>query len=121
MQVIELKNGAIVFKPRMTFVYNENSRPFAYCRLCGAVKYDDNELNRRKWAAKHSDTHSKREHQALNDSNLWVTPEAQNKLAPHGLISITDIIENDEIRAAGEEAPRVNEEVLREKVLNGAL
>jgi hypothetical protein len=100
-------------------------REFAGCRICGAVfqsrmaiEVSDEEweaervifetavaIETRQWRNKHSAKHPMREHVALEKSGLTFTPEATIKLAPFGLVPVSDA-EVTEIAQAMREAPR---------------
>lgn len=87
-------------------------KPYTYCRICGAVYQSpifyepDAVKDRKEWSHKHAYAHTTIEHEYLRDSNLWLMPEAQHRLAALGIISITDMSLNDEVKHAGETAPR---------------
>jgi len=100
-------------------------REFAGCRLCGAVfqsrmaiEVSDEEwaadrlvfetavaIETRQWRNEHNMRHSEREHIALRERGLTLTPEAAMKLAPFGLVPVGDA-EVAEIAQALREAPR---------------
>jgi len=101
------------------------SYPFTYCRLCGDVyqtaqsrNYDPNDivesaLDRRAWSYKHISTkHTQRELDALENSGLYMTPEAQYKLAPLGVVSLSDFKISEEHHQAGKDAPRYREDLV---------
>lgn len=119
-----LLDHTIVGQTATTLEFNKE-RAFAGCRICGAVfqphvntlavsdeEYARNPLLRieaeaeiRLWRDRHNERHSAREHLALAESGLTLTPEAAHKMAPFGLVPVADA-ENDEIADALRSAPR---------------
>lgn len=89
-------------------------RPCAGCRICGAVfqsdldrmqnptKWDihDAILLQKEWREKHNKTHTDKEHLMLALSGMWCTPEAAQKLASYGIISLSDMVLYDETEDA---------------------
>lgn len=63
---------------------------------------------RQKWGRRHflRAGHSNVELDALNTSNLWLSPEAAYKLAPYGIFSPTDASYSEEHAEAMKESPR---------------
>jgi hypothetical protein len=101
-------------------------REFAGCAICGtlfqsrlAIEVSDEEwqadhlvmetavaIETREWRAKHTRSHSEREHQALRASGRTFSPEAAHKLAPFGLVPLSDGLDDDEVAHAMRTAPR---------------
>jgi hypothetical protein len=85
-----------------TAVFDPNES-YSYCRLCGAiyqaidVPEPLNTAMRRNWSEDHSNNHSEKEHANYANSGLFLTPEAQIRLAAFGIVDLTA---NDEIRQA---------------------
>jgi hypothetical protein len=64
-------------------------------------------VQRRNWSQHHaSKMHTQKEHDMLAASGRFCTPEAAHKLAPLGVVTLTDSF-HEENRAAQEEAPRL--------------
>lgn len=101
-------------------------RPWVSCQLCGAVYQGPLDLrvppghlpensmiaklaqNRRnEWALKHSKTHSEHEHNMYRLSGRFATPEAAQKLAARGIMSIVDMVMDDEVENALKEGKPV--------------
>lgn len=93
-------------------------RDHSYCRICGTVYQTqpapntaqevlDAELLRRRWSQKHARLHTTRQHRQLAQSGMHCTPEALVKLAPLGIIPVSDIVLSDESEHAGLTAPRM--------------
>jgi len=62
---------------------------------------------RRNWSQHHAThSHTQHEHELLAASGRFCTPEAAHKLAPLGVVTLTDSF-HEENRAAQEEAPRL--------------
>jgi hypothetical protein len=93
---------------------------YTLCRLCGALYQPEvarrvqtleiSELSRRmrqEWSIRHARTHTDTEHRQLHLSGRAFTPEALVRLAPYGVIAISDMALDDESAAAGLEAPRM--------------
>lgn len=93
--------------------------PYAGCRICGkvfqpqilrrdAVPYERRVLIVRHWRVNHAKTHTEFEHRSLALSGQWATPLAQTRLAPFGIVDMTDrgTTLNQESDAALIEAPR---------------
>lgn len=113
--------GALVGKPEdLGFIPD---RPHTMCRICGSVfqpgldrvpqdEYTMEvqyaaEIQRREWSQTHARTHTSTEHRQLHLSGRAFTPEALVRLAPLGIIPITDMALDEECAAAGLEAPRM--------------
>ena len=110
-------HGAAVGLSQITNLKFDIGRPYTYCRICGSLYQSDSDRSavtdeekyiasekRRNWSIKHSKDHLDIEHIMLLKSGLWVTPEAQIKLASFGVISVQDMVFNDEIEAALKES-----------------
>lgn len=106
--------------------------PYTYCLLCGAVYQppaqrkpvlnpqeslahenapNDTAVKRRArqaWSHRHASKHSIKEHRMLALSGRRFTPEAQAKLAPLGIVALTDIALSPEHAQAAREAPRIS-------------
>lgn len=93
--------------------------PYAGCRICGRVfqpamcRKESVPIERRvslvkTWRVRHAHTHSIDEHRLLALSGQWATPLAQTRLAPFGIVDMTDRgqILNSESDQALIEAPR---------------
>jgi hypothetical protein len=89
------------------------SKPNVFCRICGAVFQGPLDrtavgvlqealaLSERKaWSHRHAKTHSAYEHRMLAESGRFYTPEAAVKLAPFGIISMSDAWADEEIAQA---------------------
>jgi hypothetical protein len=103
------------------FTY-DGSRPARHCGICGESYqpdearlpnyYADREVQLkvdfllRHWAHNHNKMHSERERLAFIKSGKLMTPEAALKLIPLGIYPLADLTLDDEIIAAGFEAPR---------------
>lgn len=100
------------------------TRPFTYCRLCGAVyqtaqsrSYDPQDQIesadiRRRWSYSHiALRHTQEQVDALERSGLYMTPDAQEKLAPLGVIALTDFRKSEEHHQAGLSADRYREDL----------
>jgi len=123
-----LLDHSIVGQSALTNFRFNKERPYAGCRLCGAlfqpewfmeaseIQYNlataRNNLSMReigRWREQHNLRHTAAEHLALAESGLTFTPEAARRLAPFGLVPVTDV-EDAEIRDALKEAPRAPED-----------
>lgn len=92
----------------------DSTKPCSYCKLCGWVYQDYNtriavtpyevaqaEEGRRNKANSHYMlAHSEAQRKAYEGSGLFLYPEAAYKLASKGIISITDLVNNEETRRA---------------------
>lgn len=101
-------------------------KPFTYCRLCGAVYQTRQSRNvtdpqaqiesaaiRKTWSFKHiAAKHTQQQLDALEKSGLYMTPEAQFKLAPLGVIALSDFRISEEHHAAGLAAQRYREDLV---------
>lgn len=99
---------------------------FSGCCICGAVFQSELDrkvfagwatpaeqvqatVARRNWSQEHArKMHTQKEHDALAASGRFCTPEAAYKLAPYGVVTLTDSF-HEENRSAQEEAPRIPE------------
>lgn len=99
---------------------------FSGCCICGAVFQSPTDrkvyagyaspqeqvqatVARRNWSNYHATKmHTQKEHDQLAASGRFCTPEAAHKLAPYGIITLTDSF-HEENRKAQEEAPRLPE------------
>ena len=95
-----IPNPASPSKPPQLVFALDPTLDFTYCRICGAYFCHPAKLSRQVWSHKHSQTHSERQHHFLSISNLWLLPDAAHKLASAGIISLTDLVMDDEIEAA---------------------
>lgn len=99
--------------------------PFTYCRLCGDAyqtplsrSHDPNDViesaeDRRRWSHSHIATkHTQKQLDALEQSGLYMTPEAQHKLAPLGVIALDDFKISEAHHQAGLEAARYREDLV---------
>lgn len=101
-------------------------RDHSYCGICGAVFQSEADRDpvgvyqqdpaqfshrlanveiharnlRQQWRLTHSKTHPQRAHNSLRLSGRHVTPEAAEKLAAFGIISLTDLVMDDEVSHA---------------------
>lgn len=84
-------------------------RPFRCCLICGVVYQTEedrthlesesvlkNYLRRQLWSERHAKQHSDQQHNQLRQSGLFALPEAAEKLAAYGIISITDLVMDNE-------------------------
>lgn len=96
---------------------------FSGCCICGAVFQSPLDrkvfqgwatpteqvtatVQRRNWSQYHARTmHTQKEHDDLAASGRFCTPEAAFRLAPYGIVTLTDSF-HEENRKAQEEAPR---------------
>lgn len=91
-------------------------KPFAACRLCGAVYQSERDRTEPwsdelrtyhdVWRGVHNRKHSEFEHKMLALSGRQLTPEAAYRLAPYGVIPMLDIVLDDEVKHAMATAPR---------------
>jgi hypothetical protein len=95
-------------------------KPYTGCRLCGALYQTDADRNirsnqdiidriaaRRDWSFKHARKHPQWEHEQLELSGAYMTPDAAMKLASFGIISLSDMALVDEHWHAGRESHRM--------------
>ena len=87
-------------------------RPYRACLLCGRIYQTDddrdlsvcNSLNavgrRQEWALIHAQRHPASLHRQLRQSGNGILPEAAYKLAAFGLIDISGLLFDEEIKAA---------------------
>lgn len=89
--------------------------PYRACLICGVVFQPT--LNtpraRQEWAISHGKEHTAKEHVDLRKSGRLCTPEAALRLAAFGLIDVTGLIMDDELKSAYREAPRLPVEAVR--------
>lgn len=109
--------GLTYAAPDMSFAAD---RDYTLCRLCGAL-YQPKEARmsqtleistlsrqkRKEWSIRHARTHTDTEHRQLHLSGRAFTPEALVRLAPYGVIAVSDMALDEESAAAGLEAPRM--------------
>ena len=97
---------------------------FSGCCICGAVFQSELDrkvfygyatpgeqvsatVQRRNWSNHHANKqHTQKEHDDLAASGRFCTPEAAHKLAPYGIVTLSDSF-NEENRLAQEEAKRL--------------
>lgn len=98
------------------------TKPYRYCRICGVVYQTERDRNpperkvdirgvrdlehvlwqadvyerQIRWSVKHAGTHTNSEHELLAMSGLYMMPEAAEKLSAFGIISIRDLVMDDE-------------------------
>lgn len=109
--------------PNFTF---DLTKPYAGCRLCGELYQseldrtppvadsiqnlrviDEAARRRERWRELHTKRmHTEKEVELFAASGLTFTPEAANRLAPLGIIPMTDAVLNGEVASALLEAPR---------------
>lgn len=99
--------------------------PYTGCLICGAVYQTDLDrlgesefasAGRKRWASKHATTHSRLQHLALRQSGRMYTPEAAQRLAAFGLISLTDMVLDDEVKdALGDSSVKAGDREVIEK------
>lgn len=119
--------GAAIGLDSLEGLLFDASRPYDGCRICGAVfqtDYDRNPVGqfknktgrrmfssveavnayalqlRREWSREHNKQHTEREHRLLAMSGRWLTPEAAQRLAAFGVISLVDLALDDEVQDA---------------------
>lgn len=104
------------------------NKPYSGCNLCGAVYQGPLDLRvppghlpensmiaklaydaREEWRLKHSKTHSEMEHRMLALSGRWATPEAAQRLAALGIMSVVDMVIDDEVASALAEGSSIPE------------
>lgn len=117
-------HGASVGLRTLTGLNFDPSRPYAGCRICGRIfqsRFDRDPVGvfrtqgafrseehvnayalqlRKGWSQTHAKTHSAHEHLSLALSGRWCTPEAAEKLAAFGTISIIDLVMDNEVNSA---------------------
>lgn len=92
--------GTMVGATALTNFAFDQSMPYGGCRICGTVwqpavlrsptvNYERKVRIVKAWRKSHALSHTLSEHQALALSGLWALPEAQQKLAPFGIIDMT--------------------------------
>jgi hypothetical protein len=106
----------------LTSLTIRKDRELAACRICGAIfqpkrntdtpdaLYTQHDANLAgieiiEWRRKHNLSHSEKEHVAFIRSGRTLTPEAAQKLAPFGLVPLSDS-QDPEIAQAMREASR---------------
>jgi hypothetical protein len=72
--------------------------PYTGCRLCGRIFQSELDRSniapvealelRKNWSLKHAKLHTELEHQLLEKSGWWCTPEAAQRLASFGIVDI---------------------------------
>jgi hypothetical protein len=62
---------------------------------------------RKEWSFKHARTHPQWEHDQLEKSGAYMTPDAAMKLASFGIISLSDMALSNEMWHAGRESHRM--------------
>lgn len=85
------------------------SKGYTYCGVCGALYQSPLQEpkateDRRKWSFRHARTHKLVEHAELAKSGRHVTREAALKLMPYGIISLEDMVLDDELSKALQKA-----------------
>jgi len=99
--------------------------PYSGCLICGAVYQTDLDrlgesefakAGRTRWSQTHARKHTRLQHMALRNSGRTCTPEAAQRLAAFGVISLTDLVLDDESKSAlGESQVKSgNQEVIEE-------
>lgn len=90
------------------------------CRLCGRVFQSDLDrlkgatnqqlvdalVKRRDWSFKHARVHPQWEHDQLEQSGNYMSPDAALKLASFGIIALSDMALHNEHWNAGRESSR---------------
>lgn len=119
-----LTGGAVGLNTLTGLVFDPN-KDHTSCLVCGVVFQSDYDRNpvvqfennkglfrsvaevelyalglRKEWAANHAKTHSEREHRQLKASGRFCTPEAAHKLAAFGLVSLVDLVIDEEVADA---------------------
>lgn len=107
----------------MNDTFNPNAA-FTGCCICGTVFQSDLDrkvfagyasaqehvqatVARRNWSQQHATrSHTQKEHDDLAASGRFCTPEAAFRLAPYGIVTLTDSF-HEENRKAQEEAPKL--------------
>jgi len=114
---------SIVGRDELTNFEFDPDKPFRCCLLCGDVYQTDADRaimpnspplviynapqRRQMWAELHNrQKHTDAEHRNLKLSGLMCTPEAAEKLAPYGIVPVSDIVLSDEHEHAAKQAPR---------------
>lgn len=99
-----------------------SDREYTACRICGDLfqpalervpdsEYTDavkaqSQQQQRWWSENHNRKHPLWEHEQLEKSGRFLTPEATYRLVPYGVIPLSDLVFDGEHAAAGLEAPR---------------
>lgn len=91
----------------------DKNKTWCCCFICGTMFQSDLDrtgvteqevaqaaYKRRLWRATHARKHTIREHELLKASGNAMTPEAANRLAAFGVISMIDAVLSDEINHA---------------------
>lgn len=86
------------------------SKPYIFCRLCGAIRQTnldrnavsqekllDSLLARREWSLKHARIHPEHQHKSLERSKRFLTPEAAHRLAAFGIVDLVGLSIDDEM------------------------
>lgn len=95
-----IAQGAAVGLGQLTNFNFDPAKPHTYCGICGDVFQDPDIDIRKKWARRHSATHTEAEHKSLKLSLRHVTPEAAYRLAAFGIISLSDLLVDTEVAHA---------------------
>jgi hypothetical protein len=117
--------GMMVGRIELTNFEFDPGFPYTYCRICGDIFQSQTDRRvpaghlpenslvaklaqnlRNEWAIAHARTHPDHVHNALRESGLTLTPEAAQRLAPFGIVPITDMVMDAEVREALATAPR---------------
>jgi len=65
------------------------------------------EEKRKAWAVNHATkNHTQGEHEMLRGSGLYMTPEASKRLAPFGIVPLSQLVQDEATSMALLEAPR---------------
>lgn len=94
-------------------------KAYTACRLCGRVFQSELDrraatnadivhalVKRRDWSFKHARSHPQWEHDQLEQSGCYMSPDAAMKLASFGIISLSDMALHNEHWNAGRESHR---------------
>lgn len=102
--------GLAVGLGQLTNLLFDIHKPYTVCCICGDVYqtsddrvYGNNpvtELARKEWSHAHAREHSSTQHRQLALSGRQFTPEAANKLAAFGIISVSDMVMDNEVEDA---------------------
>lgn len=113
---------SIVGQEQLTNFELRKDREYAACRICGDIFQSGIAIHRgtldytpidraavavetHNWRQQHNKQHTEKEHAQLALSGLFFTPEAAHRLAPYGIVAMTDL-SSDEMVSAMREAPR---------------
>jgi hypothetical protein len=103
-----IATGFVFNDPELQF---DPNFPHTCCLICGAVyqtavdRLSPNDsafakAGRKRWAEDHALDHSPKQHKELRESGCMCTPEAAQRLAAFGIISLTDLVLNVEVSDA---------------------